>query len=267
MDTCQGDYIREQIARGGSFACPHCGGEVSQSAAVPWPLLVSLVAFVLCAVWAAAGIISRVAPVAAQRALPFALAAGALLALGLLLFGRPRTGSGHTEAAEGESTGPAPDERELVHFVESRVQEILADLAADEAGAERVAMARETVSFEPEQPLVQWSGRPLLCGGPVDQAQVCPATGMLAVLLSEDTCEARLEVYNRDGDKRATFAPPEGFRFVELRLGYIPPFSVKRVAAVVRCRCGEPVEGAKDWQFQIDASNQSLTRLSPIFGD
>jgi hypothetical protein len=229
---------------------------------------VSLVAFALCAVWAAAGMIVRVAPAAAERALPFALAGGAMLALSLLIFGRPRSGPEPAEAAdEGEPTGAVPDQRELVHFVESRVQEILADLAADEAGAERVAMARETVSFEPEQPLVQWGGRPLLCGGPVDQAQVCPSTGTLAVLLSEDTCEARLEIYNRDGDKRATFAPPEGFRFVELRLGYIPPFSVKRVAAVVRCRCGEPVEGAKDWQFQIDVSNQSLTRLSPIFGD
>ena len=233
--------------------------------AFPWATLVVVVAFALCAVWASAGMLARFAPTVAERTLPLALLTGGVLGLGLLFFARSDHPAERAEPARELDETP-PDARELVHFVESRVQEILTDFADEENGAPRVAMAREAVSFEPEKPLVHWGGRPVLCGGPVDQTQVCPSTETLVVLLTEETCEARLEVYSRDGTKCATLAPPDGFQFVELRLGYVPPFSVKRIAAVVRCRSEAPIDGARDWQFRIDADTQQLERLSPIVG-
>ncbi len=237
--------------------------EASETGAVPWTTLVAIVAFALCAVWASAGMLARFAPAVAEKTLPLALLTGGVLGLGLLFFARSDRPAEFAEPTD-ERVEPPPDARELVHFVESRVQEILADFADEENGAPRVAMAREAVSFEPDKPLVHWGGRPVLCGGPVEQTQVCPSTGTLAVLLTEETCEARLEVYSRDGTKCATLAPPDGFRFIELRLGYVPPFSVKRIAAVVRCRTDTPIDGASDWQFRIDADTQQLDRLSPI---
>ncbi|NIP94739.1 MAG: hypothetical protein GWO24_15370 [Akkermansiaceae bacterium] len=176
--------------------------------------------------------------------------------------------------ASDVAAGPAPltgvdggSRRELAHFVESRVQEILAEFTPEEAGEERVAMAREMgVSFQPGEPLVYWEGHPVLCGGPVAQAQVCPQHANLVVLLTEESCDARLEVYGRAGDKESTFAPPDGFAFVELRLGYVPPFATKQVAAVVLCRSAQPIDGAQDWHFQIDTDCQRLHRLQPIAG-
>lgn len=203
-----------------------------------------------------------------------AIAVGAFLGLAVCLWLRrgtqveyaPTSPPESPEAAE-EPIGRSPSHREFAHFVESRVQEILADFTEEQSGEERVTLAREMgVAFQPGEPLVYWDGHPVLCGGPVAQAQVCPERSDLVVLLTEDSCEARLEVYGRGGDKQATFAPPADFSFVELRLGYVPPFATKRVAAVVLCRGASSIDDARDWLFRIDPEGQRLERLQPIAG-
>ncbi len=104
---------------------------------------------------------------------------------------------------------------------------------------------------------VQWGGRRIACGGPVNHAVACPETGLVAVLIEAGSRPEALELYTREGKPSGRWTAPAGFTFYTLQEApsLTPGFTVVCI----------PTEGmeAGDWQFRIDLARDRLERYSP----